>query len=535
MTEEELGRLAAAAVKAFEERRFDDEAAIWERIVAAFPDRYPYLSNLASARANQGRLLEALQLFDEVLEKAPDLSRAHNNRASVLLSLGVDIQHLVPAFAAALETSDSPEEFERHLYNICNAAAYGPDRDGGGLLEGIERRVREIVREQYPPSKQAEVLEHISSLIEGHRHIAAFRTALAQRRWADAMGAVLRAKETFQAGHHDYHVFGTKQVLRCLETSKKIFDFLESVGSGRISSVADAAAALGPLLRELVTLTTQLPSSPMSRFLEVLGWFVTLLLYQVRFLSSTDAPYEHIDDDVQAMIWLTSSSFRQLGDELISIINTADRLCHEATSVAGRTAGDERVLRVKTEAWTRLTLFINGRVFDFRGLDVELARTALRWQQDAVAKLRQELLDFRAFIERQAFRDVFVDSRPQENIARALLQARLRGRSYREVPARGGKSDVLLFADDSGKRALIETKIWRGAEYFEQGLRELEQYLLAENDDAQLLAAFYVVFDDTETARAVAHVGSVVAARQVAGVEVSILIVKLRPPRPSQA
>jgi hypothetical protein len=219
------------------------------------------------------------------------------------LSLGVDIQGLLPAFAMALETSLTPDEFQRHLYNICNAAAYGPDRDGRALLDGIERRAQEIVKDQCPPSEQEQALRHVSSLIEGHRHVADFRVALAQRRWADATRALVQAEETFRGGHHDFHVHGIEQVRRCVETSKRVFDFLESVGAGGISSAAEASRALRPLLGELVALSAELPSSPMARFLDVLGWFVTLLLYQVQYLASTEAPNEHIDDDVQLMIW----------------------------------------------------------------------------------------------------------------------------------------------------------------------------------------------------------------------------------------
>lgn len=535
MTDEELSQLSAQAVQAFDERRFDDEATIWEGIVAAFPDRYAFLSNLASARANQGRLLEALQLFDEVLEKAPDLSRAHNNRAAVLLALGVDIQELLPAFAAALETSRSPDEFNRHLYNACNAAAYGPDRDGRDLLDGLELRMQELLIERWSPDQRDEAREHVTTLIEGHRHIADFRSAIAQRHWSEATSALALARETFAAGNHEYHVFATEQVTRCLDVARRIFEVMESIGSGRTNSASDAAARLRPLLNELISLSTTQPSSPMSRFIEVLGWFVTLFLYEVQFLASSDMSYEHVDDDVQAMIWLTSASFRQLGDELISVVNMGDRLCREARSACETIAGDTESRAIRASAWTRLALFINGLVFDFRGLDIELATQALRWRQDPIARIRSELLDFRHFMERQAFRDMFVDGRPQENIGRALLQSRLRGRSYREVPARGGRTDILAFVDDPTGRLLLETKIWRGAEYFEQGLREIEQYVLAENDDGHLIGVFYVVFDDTDTGRATAHVGSAVGSRTLAGVDISILIVNIRPPQPSKA
>jgi hypothetical protein len=81
---------------------------------------------------------------------------------------------------------------------------------------------------------------------------------------------------------------------------------------------------------------------------------------------------------------------------------------------------------------------------------------------------------------------------------------------------------------------LIETKIWRGANYHEAGIKELAEYVTGENDDGKLLGVFYVIFDPTGAQCATAHEGGPIAVRAVAGVSVEVLAISLRPPTPSK-
>lgn len=119
-----------------------------------------------------------------------------------------------------------------------------------------------------------------------------------------------------------------------------------------------------------------------------------------------------------------------------------------------------------------------------------------QYQSEVTVDFKKELLKFRDFIERQAYKDIFVNGKPQENIARALLQAFMTSRSYREVPVRGGRSDILCFYNQ--KRAIYELKIWGGKTHYEQGLRELKEYIQGEDSDTQLTSIFYVIFDKTK-------------------------------------
>jgi len=145
---------------------------------------------------------------------------------------------------------------------------------------------------------------------------------------------------------------------------------------------------------------------------------------------------------------------------------------------------------------------------------------------------RHAVAGFKNFIERQAYKDIFVNGNPQENIARSLLQAYLIPRSYREVPVRGGQTDILVFAGQG--KFLFETKIWRGYEYYKQGLREIEEYVIGEGDAPGLTGIFYIIFDPTKSHSAREHLGDDFASTQVCNRQVDIVIVNLLPPQPSK-
>jgi len=99
------------------------------------------------------------------------------------------------------------------------------------------------------------------------------------------------------------------------------------------------------------------------------------------------------------------------------------------------------------------------------------------------------ILGFKAYAERQLVEHL--KGKESEEEARALLQTYLegQGRTYREVGAGGGRSDIFLL--DEITRDLVEVKIWRGRAYHEDGLVELCRYAAAEG----LRRGFYVVFE----------------------------------------
>jgi hypothetical protein len=142
------------------------------------------------------------------------------------------------------------------------------------------------------------------------------------------------------------------------------------------------------------------------------------------------------------------------------------------------------------------------------------------------------VIDFKRYVERQAYEDIYdKDKKPKERFARTLLQTWLRGRSYREVGVRGGRSDLLVFEKDG--RFLYETKIWHGASNHQKGLKQIGEYLMGEDSDHRLLGAYYIVFDHTRTHRARYYLGNDVSTHIVSGREVDVVVVSISHPQPS--
>lgn len=150
----------------------------------------------------------------------------------------------------------------------------------------------------------------------------------------------------------------------------------------------------------------------------------------------------------------------------------------------------------------------------------------------SIGDAEREIIGFKNFVERQAFREIYNNGKPQESIGRTLLQAYLTPRSYREVPVRGGKTDVLLMAKNG--RFLYETKIWRSPDYYEQGLRQIEEYVMGEGDEPELVGIFYVIFDPTISHSARAHLGDDLTAAEVCDRQIHVIIIDLVPPQPSR-
>jgi len=151
--------------------------------------------------------------------------------------------------------------------------------------------------------------------------------------------------------------------------------------------------------------------------------------------------------------------------------------------------------------------------------------------RDPVEDARVHLEEFVSLIERQLHTDLTEDGPPQEKFLRGYLQAFLPSRSYREVPVRGGRSDILVHLPQG--RLLFETKIWRGESSYNGGLAEISEYIHGENSDRGLLAAFYLLGDPTPSHSATKHIGAKRTLVRVAGFPTEVYIIDLSPPTPS--
>ena len=112
----------------------------------------------------------------------------------------------------------------------------------------------------------------------------------------------------------------------------------------------------------------------------------------------------------------------------------------------------------------------------------------------------ERLLDnFRDFIARAGFRILQVPETPQEFIGQHLLFAYLdqfvtsvNAAMYMEVSTGRGRMDLIIL--HSGRKYIVETKIWRSAQRYAQGKQQLAAYLSTEG----VTEGSYVVFDHRE-------------------------------------
>ena len=64
---------------------------------------------------------------------------------------------------------------------------------------------------------------------------------------------------------------------------------------------------------------------------------------------------------------------------------------------------------------------------------------------------------------------------------------------YMEVPTGRGRMDLIVL--HTGRKYIVETKIWRSERHYAEGNRQLAAYLLTEG----VTEGYYVVFDHRET------------------------------------
>lgn len=491
------------------------------------------LSNLATAEMESENFDEAERLFARVLRRNPKLARAVNNRAKLRLRMGAELRDVFPEFLRALELAESTDEFVRHTINLCQCAAFGSDDGAPELFSTINARITTLIEERFPPHIRASQHAFFRKFIEAYLEMSRYRKAIAERDWGTAERQLRVAQAAFaNAGLHNF-ARGVENTFADFLLCKRVFSLLEDIARDQSLGPAAARDRASTLLMDVRSKRPEMSASSHRRLYEVLNAFLTVFVRELEYLAKPDAWYQPADEEAQALVWLTGASFRSMGDELLGICAFAAKRCQDLSTRAGQLASTAGLEKVAADEWSKLALYVHGCVLEFRDVDAALARAALGWKEDSLGRVRADIQEFRAFVERQAHKDVFVAGKPQENIARALLQARLAGRSYREVPVRGGQSDILVF-ERNGERILVEAKIWRGADYHDQGKRELAEYIEGENDDGKLLAAFYVVFDPTKSARAIAHEGLSVTTTRVGGMTIETIIIRISPGAPSQ-
>src|SRR5262249_26913104 len=112
-------QLWKAALEAHERQDFDAEVVMRRRLYELYPDDMNCAHNLGLALLKLGQIDESIIILSRVIDTDPTVGRAHNNLANALIQKGVELQHLVPVFHAALLCSESYDDLVRHFVNLC--------------------------------------------------------------------------------------------------------------------------------------------------------------------------------------------------------------------------------------------------------------------------------------------------------------------------------------------------------------------------------------------------------------------------------
>jgi len=532
LVEKSIETLVGEAATYHASKDYAQELEIW-REASKVRHGNPYIEhNIALALANNGQFGEALALFDDLARKYPRLSRVHNNRGTLLMRMGVELQFLIPVFREALVTSEDIPEFLRYLSNLCGCIAYGLDAGASEALSAVEQILPEVLRKLSPQEFLQKNIEFTSRLLAVYRTVNAYRQAFARGEWRLAEEAIDRVVREFKEMGLDNFARGMDgQVRRFFTLTRHIVGVVETIGTDPGVSVEKALQKFECLIVETKSLETEERKSFHTRLLDILTWFVTGMIHSLQFLANPSVEYREDTLAMSTVARLGSVSYVDLSSVLGSLLRFVDRQARELDSASRSIASLEGRIALRDKLWAKVSLFCNGLAFDYKEVDTALAHGMLGWEQNPLEDARAKILGFKSLVERQTHKDVIVNGRPQENIARALLQSFLTSRTYREVPVRAGKTDILEFV--RGGRFLYETKIWRGTHYYISGLREIEEYIAGEEDGPDLMGVFYVLFDPTKRRQAAKHLGGDLSKTTIGGRNVEVIVVNIWLPIPS--
>lgn len=531
-SEDQITRLVKQGTEAHESGAHTEEVGIWKEVAVLDPEHPYWQANLAHAFALIGNDEQAAILFEHVISTAPHVSQAYNNYAALLANKGVPLQQLFPLFVMAVETSETYEHYQRHLINICLVVALSDasthDDDWARIQEkAIEFLIR--VQDRTP--------EHEGFVIETTGHFRQYRTLqthMANQDW-DAAKATLDVLESrFAAWEHGANEVARIERFRPLiAVASLVFQLLSTLGSDSSLTPAEFVQNCAAVI-ELQKQT--IPHAQMAgtlTFLDIIGWCTAELRRQIIWLTDPAQSYDADAHRVpnKALRQLAETQYSEIVEMFQGLLLQTNRIIRRAADAYGSARGSVNRGSIVEKAWLAIRVATHGSVGEYSGLNEVIGREMLGWNTTPLDRMRRDLQRFKSFVEAQGHADMYIHGKPHENVGRALLQAFLVNNGFREVPVRGGRVDILIVERDAA--FVIETKIWRGAAYHDDGLVELAEYV-SNNSIRNLAGAFYVVFDPTATLRANAHLSS--GDVQIPGIEtVSISIALPTPSKKGQS
>jgi hypothetical protein len=483
------------------------------------PDDPHWQANLAQALFQSGNPLQSEIIFRWLVEAAPHLSHVHNNLANVLAAGGVPLAVLWPLFVFALETSETYADFQRHLMNTCASGALGDSKMDDAPWEGIEARSIAFLARNRDDSPDK--VQFVASVVSDYRRYTTFKRQLSTQDWTQAaksLDALERAFRLQPCGQIE-----TERIRRfrpIVLAASRTFSLLIRLSSTDHNTAAECHREW---LEHLDALRHSAEHEVLGSltFTDLIGWFSAELVRQLGWLA---VPAEAYDPDshrtpAHALHYLANTCYAEIAEMFGGVLLQINRICRRTSDVYFASRDESARAKAIEHGWLSTRVTVHGAVGDFSGLTSVIGREMLGWNSPPLDRVRRDIERFRNFIEAQAHPDLFIDGRPQERFGRSLLQAFLFNNGFREVPSRGGRLDLLVVEREA--LFVIETKIWRGPTYHDDGVAELTEYV---TNDAlpNFGGAFYVVFDPTPGRAAARHIEE---RAPLAGIETVVILI----------
>ena len=274
MDDQKLARLISDALFCHHAGEYGRELELWLEVQAAKPGP-EWQHNIALALMNNGRYFEALEMFEKLASLNPQLSRVHNNRAALLVRMGLDLQFVVPVLLQGLTNPEDMTELVRHFVNVCGTIALGFDDRQDEAFDLVAKISAEGLERHSPPDLLEKNKDTFLNMLSAYRRTAAYREALAQGKWRTAESELQAAKTKFESVGLDNFARGISSTARYFELCRNTFEMLERLGGGAQLSADEVRDAYKRLLGRASDLRgTEERGAYLARLSDLLGWFL---------------------------------------------------------------------------------------------------------------------------------------------------------------------------------------------------------------------------------------------------------------------
>lgn len=137
----------------------------------------------------------------------------------------------------------------------------------------------------------------------------------------------------------------------------------------------------------------------------------------------------------------------------------------------------------------------------------------------------ESMIEFKRKMENGNHRG-FPKDNTTEDTLRSVLVLYITRETFCEPRSGAGNSDIIV----PSERIIIETKLWRGPEYYNSGFPELNDYLIKSNYSE----GYYIIFDYNKNPNTVIQTYGEVFDKQYMGKSVHVIFVRMNAISPSQ-